>query len=53
MTDDTHSVDEPQDDEVIPNPNYVHGEWMSSEPCCNKENRNMNGWCTSCGCPCL
>lgn len=22
-------------------------------PCCNKERRDMNGWCTSCGDPCI
>lgn len=38
---------------AVRNPKYVHGDWASSEPCCDQEDRDMNGVCVSCGDPCL
>jgi len=27
-------------------------DWKENETCCENEDRDMNGWCRSCGCPC-
>jgi len=26
---------------------------LAGVPCCDKEKRDWNGWCQSCGCPCF
>lgn len=27
-------------------------DWRKHETCCENEDRDMNGWCKTCGCPC-
>lgn len=55
--DSTTKKSDEDDEPIVRNPKYTHGLPVGHpdflEPCCNREDRGMDGWCRSCGDPCL